>query len=199
MTVGGPVEPWRDVGLVVDHDGLVPLFGTGIRIVADEPPGLIGWALSGTALDAERHRIDVDGLATEVVAPAVPRFAEHPLGAIGLDHVVIVTDRLERTSDAITRFTGAARKRVREVGEIRQGFHRLGSLVVEIVERAGLPDGPAAFWGLVLDVDDLAAAVDRLGPERIGPATTAVQPGRSIATVRKEAGLGLPVALMTPG
>jgi hypothetical protein len=32
----------------------------------------------------------------------------------------------------------------------------------------------------------------------VGPAKDAVQPGRRIATVRREAGLGVPVALMTP-
>lgn len=197
LTVGGPIQPWLDLGLVVDHDGLVPLFGTGIRIDSGQLPGLHGWALSGGA--SARRELDVDGLPTELVAAGAPRFAEHPLGAVGLDHVVIATDDLERTSDAIAELTGAPRKRVREVGEIRQGFHRLGSLIVEVVERAGLPAGPATFWGLVLNVEDLDAAVALLGPQRIGPAKDAVQPGRSIATLREEAGLGLPVALMTPG
>jgi hypothetical protein len=32
----------------------------------------------------------------------------------------------------------------------------------------------------------------------VGPAKAAVQPGRRIATVREGAGLGLPVALITP-
>ena len=141
---------------------------------------------------------DIDGLPTEVVAPPPPVLAEHPLGAIGLDHVVVVTDDLERTSAALADATGAPLKRVREVGEIRQGFHRLGPLIVEVVERAGLPPGPAAFWGLVLNVEDLDVAAERLGPELISPPKPAVQPGRSIATVRAEAGLGLPVALMTP-
>ena len=192
LTVGGPVEPWRDLGLVVDDDGLVALFGTGIRIAEGDPPGLVGWALSGT------EGADIDGLRTEAVVPLSPILVEHPLGAIGLDHVVIVTDELERTSRAIGEATGAPLKRVREVDEMRQGFHRLGSLVVELVERAGLPAGSAEFWGLVLNVEDLDVAVELLGPERIGPAKTAVQPGRSIATLRPEAALGLPVALMTP-
>ncbi len=194
LTVGGPVEPWRDLGLVVDDGGLVALFGTAIRIVDGELPGLAGWSLSGTESDSA----DIDGLRTESVAPLTPTFVAHPLGAIGLDHVVIVTDELQRTSHAITVATGAPLKRVREVGGLRQGFHRLGSLVVELVERAGLPVGPAEFWGLVLNVEDLAVAVERLGPERISPAKAAVQPGRSIATLRPEATLGLPVALMTP-
>ena len=196
LTVGGAVEPWRQLGLVVDHDGMVPLFGTGIRIIGDATPGLRGWALSGGETGASG---DIDGLPTEHVPAPAPRFAEHPIGAIGLDHVVIVTDDLERTALAIAAATGAPCKRIREVGDLRQGFHRIGSLVVEVVERSGLPVGPATFWGLVLNVEDLDVAVDQLGPDLIGSAKDAVQPGRSIATVRNSAGLGMPVALMTPG
>ena len=87
-------------------------------------------------------------------------FADHPLGARRIDHVVIATDDLSRTSGAIADATGAVLKRVREAGEVRQGFHRLGGLILEVVEHAGLPTGPASVWGLVLVVDDLDAACD---------------------------------------
>jgi hypothetical protein len=125
---------------------------------------------------------------------------EHANGAIGLDHVVVTTNDLERTCGAIEASTGSPLRRVREVGQIRQGFHRLGGggLIVEVVERAGLPEAPAWFWGLVINVEDLDAAADHIGPDGIGPVTSAVQPGRKIATVRPELGLGVPVALMTP-
>jgi hypothetical protein len=46
-------------------------------------------------------------------------------------------------------------------------------------------------------VADLDAAAERLG-DRLGRARDAVQRGRRIATVRPEAGLGPPVALITP-
>jgi hypothetical protein len=194
LTVGGSVEPWERLGLVV-VDGTIPLFGTGIRIDPAASPGIVGWELSGL-IEAVA---DIDGLPTFSVAPATPVFVEHPSGAIGLDHVVITTDSLERTCGAIADATGAPLRRVRDVGEIRQGFHRLGSLIVEAVERAGLPEGPAEFWGLVLNVEELDATVARVGPDVIGAARPAVQPGRSIATVLESAGLGMPVALMSPG
>jgi hypothetical protein len=194
LTVGGPVEPWEGLGLVV-VEGTIPLFGTGIRIDPAAPAGIVRWELSGLTESVT----DIDGLPTVAAAPAPPVFVDHPSGAIGLDHVVITTDSLERTCGAITDATGAPLKRVREVGEIRQGFHRLGGLIVEAVERAGLPVGPAEFWGLVLNVEQLDDTVARLGPGVIGAARPAVQPGRSIATVVESAGLGLPVALMTPG
>ena len=58
-------------------------------------------------------------------------------------------------------------------------------------------DGPASFWGLVLVVDDIDAAAERLGA-LLGTPRDAVHEGRRIATVRREAGLGTAVALMTP-
>ena len=48
IVVGGPPEPWQRLGLTV-VDGIVPLFGTGIRFDPDAEPGIVGWALSGLA------------------------------------------------------------------------------------------------------------------------------------------------------
>jgi hypothetical protein len=197
LTVAGDADAWRSIGLTVTADGLIPLVGTSIRIVPaaeDDSIGIVGWALSGA-----RDTTDIDGLATEVVAPATPVYADHPLGASGLDHVVVSTADLERTSGAIAAATGCELKRIREVGSMRQGFHRIGrgGLIVELVERPDLPAGPASFWGLVLIVADLDAAFELLGADRISAPKDAVQPGRRIATIRGEVGLGLPVALMT--
>jgi hypothetical protein len=197
LVVGGSPTPWQRLGLTV-VDGTVPLFGTGIRFDPDAAPGIARWALSGLGDDAATT---IDGLVTDAVDPAPPVLVEHPNGAIGLDHVVVTTNELERTCRAIEAATGAPLRRVREAGEIRQGFHRLGGgggLIVEVVERAGLPAAPAWFWGLVINVEDLDAAAEHIGPDGIGAVTPAVQPGRKIATVRAELGLGVPVALMTP-
>ena len=195
LIIGGPSGPWERLGLTV-VDGTVPLFGPGLRFDESALAGIAGWALSGIGAAVA----DIDGLATEVVSSAAPILVEHPCGAIGLDHVVVTTDDLERTCAAVEAATGAPLRRVREVGAIRQGFHRLGGggLIVEVVERAGLPIAPAWFWGLVINVEDLDAAAAGIGPDGIGAVTPAVQPGRRIATVRAELGLGVPVALMTP-
>ncbi len=198
LTVAGDVDTWRSLGLTVTTEGLIPLVGASVRIVAatggDQEPGITGWALSGVQDVSE-----IDGLVTEVVAPMAPTYAQHALRASGLDHVVVSTADLERTSEAIALATNCELKRIREVGTMRQGFHRIGrgGLIVELVERPDLPAGPASFWGLVLIVDDIDAAYELIGSERISPPKDAVQPGRRIATIRADVGLGLPVALMT--
>lgn len=215
----GSVEAWRALGLGVGVDGLVPFLFTSLRIEesagGDDGGGLTvgdgggdtggfdtgGWGIRAWAISGIDPSItDIDGLVTEVVDPSVPTMTEHPNGAIELDHVVVTTSSLDRTCGAIAEATGAPLKRVREVGAMRQGFHRVGSggLIVEVVERPEITADHASFWGVVINVSDLDAAVDLIGPDRIGTPNDAVQPGRRIATVRAAAGLGVPVALMTP-
>jgi hypothetical protein len=53
-------------------------------------------------------------------------------------------------------------------------------------------------WGVVFVVEDLDATVAWLGPDVVSTPRDAVQSGRRIASIRREVGLGLPVALMTP-
>jgi len=207
LTIAGDPVAWRSIGLTVGDDGLIPLLGTSLRLVSaphpdanDEGSGVVAWALSGLG---ETDAMSIDGLRTEPVERLEPVFASHPLGASSLDHVVVLTPDLERTSAAIMESTGSDLRRIRELGQMRQGFHRMGArgsgaLIVELVERPDIPEGPAAFWGVVLIVDDLDAAYELIGPDRISPPKDAVQPGRRIATVRADVGLGLPVALMTP-
>lgn len=202
LAITGELAAWRSIGLTTTDDGLIPLYGTSLWITPPDESSdrqsrraIAGWALSG--VDAPSS---IDGLATQVVAASAPSYAGHPLGASAIDHVVVLTPDLERTSTAIAESTGCELKRIRELGSMRQGFHRIGraGLIVELVERADVEPGPATFWGLVLIVDDLDAACTAIGPTLIGDPKDAVQPGRRIATVRHDAGLGVPLALMTP-
>ncbi|MBG7605404.1 MAG: hypothetical protein IZT58_12330 [Actinobacteria bacterium] len=210
LTIAGDPELWRSLGLTVLDDGTIPLFGTSLRIMppasgtqgSDNPEtGIVSWALSGISAPApsENAALLIDGLPTEVVEARAPVFASHEMAASALDHVVVLTPDLERTSAAIAEATGCELKRIREVGSMRQGFHRIGrgGLIVELVERPDISEGDADFWGLVFIVDDLDQAYAQLGPERISAPKDAVQPGRQIATFRGDVGLGLPVALMS--
>ena len=196
LELGGSAEPWERLGFRVDGDGACRLGAVTLRFDTAGPGGLRGWTLAGAAGEGP-----VDGLPTRRL-PAVepPAFAEeHPNGALRLDHVVVTTPDLERTFAALEA-EGFDLRRVRDAGTpehpVRQGFYRAGEAILEVVGDVE-PAGPARFWGLVAVVNDLDALAERVG-DRLGRPRDAVQPGRRIATVREAAGLGLPVAVMTP-
>lgn len=163
----------------------------------------MGWSLVDADMDAgsaPRHLV-LDGIDTRVIPePSCTSPSESPLHVIGVDHVVVMTGSLERTCAAITAVTGAELKRIRDAGRgVRQGFHRLGSVILEVVERPDLETSvPATIWGLVLTVTDLDGAVEWLGPDAVGQPRPAVQSGRRIATISAAVGLGMAVALMSP-
>jgi hypothetical protein len=112
---------------------------------------------------------------------------------------VVLTPDLERTTASLEEQAIECR-RVREVetddGPLRQGFFRLGEVILEVVAHPKVESGPARFWGITFGVADLDAAAQLLG-DALGSIRDAIQPGRRIATVRGSAGLGLPVALIS--
>jgi hypothetical protein len=124
-----------------------------------------------------------------------------------IDHIVVMTPALDRSVEAL-RGGGLDLRRLREeptpAGAPRQAFFRLGGEILEVVQEpehvvAGRENGalgPARFWGLALRAGDLERAVAAFG-EHAGPIRAAVQPGRRIATIRRSAGLGVPLALMS--
>ncbi|HZU40866.1 MAG TPA: VOC family protein [Solirubrobacteraceae bacterium] len=192
LDVGDPPERWAALGFEV-RDGEVGLGGVRLHLGA-RGKGIVGWSLAGVLEGAA-----LDGLTTSFAAACAGEAAPtHPNGAVGLDHVVVVTPDFERTSAAL-RDAGLPLRRVREVepAGFRQGFRRLGPAILELVEARQAPPGPARFWGLVVVVSDLDALAERLG-EHLGPVKPAVQPGRRIATLRASAGLTPAVAFMDP-
>lgn len=188
VVVGGPAQPWEALGFTV-VDGIIP-FRNGSIEIGDAAPAP---ALRVAGIESDG---DLDGVA--LLAGAVATTVDHPNGALELDHVVIRTPSLERTSDAVEQQLGLPLKRIRETGTVRQGFHRFPErgCIVELVETEGADR--ASLWGLVVIVADIDAFVADAGPGLVGAARPAVQPGRRIATVRREAGLPCPVAVMTP-
>lgn len=204
LTVVADATAWERIGLrVVDGESWVG----GIRLrFADSDAsggaGVVAWTLAGCPTTPEQ----IDGLPTvhidaEVADAERERAAvegwAHPMGATAFDHLVVMTSSLERTCGAIEAATGEPLKRVREAGAVRQGFHRLGPLIIEVVETAQVHGDTAGFWGFVFVVDDIDELAGRLGPEVMSLPKPAVQPGRRIASFRQQVGLGLPLAVMT--
>ena len=112
---------------------------------------------------------------------------EHPNGATGIDHVVLLTDAFDRTV-ARLRDEGLDFRRTRDAGDgRRQAFFVLGPCLLEV---AGPVEGGERLWGLTLVAPDLAPFGGRV--------KDAVQPGRRITTIPREAGLEIPIAVMTP-
>jgi hypothetical protein len=199
LTIAGPSAPWEALGLRVVN-GVSWIGGIALRFTElgqARVPGLAGWTLAGSPDLA----VSIDGIATDHVgleSDLEVESWEQPLGVTSFDHVVVMTSSLERTCGEIERVTGEPLKRIREVGPVRQGFHRLGSMIVEVVESDRVTGDEASLWGFVWIVDDLHDVADRLGPDLLSPPKAAVQPGRFIASFRAGAGLGLPIALMSP-
>jgi hypothetical protein len=195
IDVGGDAEPWVALGLTADGSGRIPFSNGALEFVAGQH-GVVGLAIEGV----DELSGDIDGIA---VRPGrVVSSVDHRIDVIEVDHVVIMTDSLERTSEAVTEALGLECRRIRETDAVRQAFHRFADqggrrgCIIEIVENARMQQ-PSLF-GLVLNVNDIDAVADRLGPDVLGHPKTAVQPGRRIATVRAAAGLGVAVALMSP-
>ena len=199
LRIEDPPPAWAEAGFSVSGDELrigsvvLRLGGDGTRAA------VAGWTLRGLAAGTE-----LDGLPTLATAEPSPHGPApvHPLGALAIDHVVVFTPDLDRTIGAF-EVAGLPCRRVREGdaggAPVRQAFFRAGEALVEVVWSAQLAaqEGPARFWGLTLTVADIDAAAALLG-DRLGNVRDAVQPGRRIATLRSSAGLGPPLALITP-
>ncbi|MBJ7291839.1 glyoxalase [Williamsia sp.] len=184
-------DAWRGCGVDVDVNGCARLGGVLLHIAGpDAGRGLLGWNFTGLEDRAEIAGIPVLDDITGTGG------ADHPLRIDALDHVVVMTGDLDRTLAALDD-AGLDRRRIRETDQIRQAFYLVGPALIEVAAPREPTTEPARLWGLTVNVEDLDAAADLLG-EKLGSIRDAVQPGRRIATVRREAGLGIPVALMTP-
>lgn len=190
LAVADAPELWEELGFTVS-DGACVLGGVRVEFGAGGR-GITRWTLTGLAAQVD----DVDGLPTAIRDAVGGNGPAHPNGAVALDHVVVTTPNFDRTADVLDEL-GMPLRRIRDAGGFRQGFRRLGPAILELVELRDAPPGPARFWGLVVIVPDLAALAHRLG-EHLGAPKPAVQPGRSIATLRRSAGLKTPLAFMTP-
>lgn len=124
------------------------------------------------------------------------------IGATHIDHIVISSNNSGVVAETFSRNLGLEIKRTmtRPGTGARLAFAKLQEVVLEF---AGPPepdpDAPvsARLWGMVLAVEDIRAAVERLrslGYE-VGDPRPAVQPGALIATV-KSGTSGVPFALI---
>lgn len=197
LLVADPPELWEELGFRVEDDAC-QVGSVQIRLDSRAGKRIVSWALCGIDTD------DLDGLATTLSSsngrePAPP----HPNGVTAIDHVVAFSPDLDRTVAALEA-AGLDLRRIREeptpAGAPRQAFFRLGEVILECVQ---LPDSPeldrsrgATLWGLAVRTGDMDATAEFLG-DRLGEPRPAVQEGRTIATLRRDAGSTVPLAFMT--
>lgn len=193
-------DAWRRFGLAIDGDTTV----VGRVLLRF---GAAADAMGITVFDDGGVPGSIDGVPTfEVAEPTAAASPDHPLGAQSIDHVVVGTPDLART---VAAFEGALRTPVKRIrteptgsgANFHQAFFRLGEVILEIVGPPSVDPAraaePAVFRGMVLTVADVDAAFDTLGPEVLTTPKAAVQRGKRITTVRREVGLGWPVALLS--
>jgi hypothetical protein len=202
ILVGDPPEAWAAAGFSVDADGTCRIGHVRVRLVGrDGGKRILGWSLR----DAPPARLAdglLDGLPTaaSTATPAVP--AAHANGATHIDHVVVLSPDLARTTTALGTI-GLAPRGERDAdtygAPMRQVFFRLGEVILEVVGQPGATgDGAPGFFGLAITVADLDAAATLLG-DHLGTPKDAVQPGRRIATLRhRDLGMSVATALMSP-
>jgi hypothetical protein len=195
-------DAWRAAGFEVEGDLCVV---GAVRLRLEGPGrgrGIVAWAVRGAGSQ------ELDGLPTvDSTAPPPPAAAAHPNGVVSIDHLVVITPDLDRTTRTL-RDAGFDLRREREGptpgGSRRQSFFRMADVILEVVEApAGMriasdPAGPARLWGISFLVEELDRTAEALG-DLLGEPREAVQPGRRIATLGRDAGLGPAIAFMTPG
>jgi hypothetical protein len=200
-------DAWRAAGFTVGDDRRCRI-GTTDLVLSGGDGGFAGWTVAGAIPDED----GLDGVPTRVATDATPGPGEavaHANGVSAIDHVVLATPDTARTFETLEA-AGFALRRVRDAvtpqRPLRQGFFLFADALLEVVGPAGPggadgadagPPGPASLWGITLVAADLAVAGARFGAT-LGTPRPAVQAGRQIAVVAREAGLGVRVALMTP-
>jgi hypothetical protein len=196
LHVGGALTPWQAIGLTFDE--LTCTLADVDVVVSGETPGLHGWTIDIGRDDV----IDIDGIITTLNSGTQSHPSLSTIGrqkVIGLDHVVVNTDNIDRTTKAITDALGLEVRRERQLGNgAVQRFHKLDNTIIEVVAGPHITQPGASLWGMVASVDDLFDLAEELGDDIMSPPKKATQPGRYISTVRGSVGLGVPFALMTP-
>ena len=185
LEIADEPDGWSSAGFRVE-DGVCAVSRVRLSLVGKGPKrGILGWTLGE--------------------APAADAAAPHPNGAVRVDHVVLLSPDLDRTvAELESQGFDLRRRREGETpgGSTRQAFFRAGEPILEVVQApegtsvARDPDGPARLWGLAFRVEDMDHTARALGA-LLGRPRDAVQPGRRIATLRSDAGLGPAIAQFT--
>lgn len=195
LTIAADPDRWRALGFTVDPDNTARVGRVRVELVGTEGgKGITAWTFRSYGGG------DLDGIRTGTTAQLPPEPGNHDNGVVAIDHVVVMSRDPERTARVLCDH-GFDRRRTRhDPRGLRQTFFKSAGVVIELIgpERPEPDAGPAHFYGLAFTVTDIRATAGHLG-DCLGRVKPAVQPGREIGTLRKEAGAGVAVAFMSPG
>jgi len=199
VIVDDAIAGWNAAGFLGDDiiqigsTAIVPT-GAGEDSGEGHRNGIVGAAIHGVG--------ELDGLVLGAWDPRAESYdGEHPNAVVSIDHIVVMTPDCDRTTAAFED-QGIEARRVRQIelptGDRRQTFFWLGDVICEVVgPDVAEGDGPARWWGLALTVRDLETTAATLG-DAVSPIKPAVQPGRFVSTLRRDAGLGVPLLFISP-
>ena len=200
LQIADEPDAWRAAGFTVTAiDAIARIGDIDIRLVGrGDGTRIIGWSWSELAGEGS-----IDGLVTAAAPPSTIPPGAHANGSTIVDHVVVVTPNLERTTGAFTA-RGLDVRRVRDTDQygapFRQVFFRGGETIIELVgpvELTGDDNRPAHFFGLAFTVADIDATAALL-VGGVGRIKDAVQPGRRIVTLQHDQyDISVPIAFMS--
>src|SRR5687767_14358932 len=95
LTVGDDPEGWRQAGFTVEDDEC-RIGSVRVLLRPDAGKGVRAWSLDGDLGDGP-----LDGVPTEADEVAPPAPVDHPNGATHIDHVVLMTPDVDRTTKAL--------------------------------------------------------------------------------------------------
>ncbi|KAJ3405587.1 hypothetical protein HDV05_006523 [Chytridiales sp. JEL 0842] len=187
--------------------------------------GILAWGFDSSPAHTGEFGFTIDSLATVLIsgrdedrlefleyvrklrkeADESPNGSIHPNGAVGIDHIVILSPNFKKTIGMMAMVSVHPRK-MTQVRGTKMCFFRSGDVVIELVDigsndatmndnnstrsqdgnqigataaaaadNANVADGGAQFWGLTLLTRDLDATASYLGPNLARTIRPAVQ------------------------
>ena len=194
LHVGDDPSAWERLGFSINDRRC--LVGATEVVFSDGPTGIHSWVLRNS-MPSQFGPIPTTFTKKPVPEPSIV----HPNGSIGFHHVVLMVPEFDIGKTALTS-AGVQVEQGRPFGSPGKAMLRsapkMGDIELELI-------GPESedrsrnwdLWGLVIAVDDIDATSELLG-DLLGQVKPAVQPHRRIATLKKEAELGVAVAFLGP-
>ena len=194
LHVGDDPSAWERLGFHIENSRC--LIGATHVVFTEGRRGIHSWVLRNS-LSSQFGPIPTSFTHDPVPEPAIA----HPNGSVAFHHVVLMVPEFDMGRAALTD-AGVRIEQGQPFGSTENAMLRsapkMGEIELELIgPESKDPSRDWELWGLVIAVDDIDATSELLG-DLLGQVKPAVQPHRRIATLKKEAELGVAVAFLSP-